>query len=445
MAAMWKKIWIITRKELWMTFRDTSLLALMFAAPLALATIIGATFGGAGSGSSPISNIPVALVNLDAGADADAFAEFGAQEGGGQLGEIYADVLLRPAGAVPEGPPDEIWELMNVTLVSDADSARSRVDSGTFTAAIIIPADFTASVSPMNATGTVAGVSVEVYANPDSPISASIVRSVVESITNQIATGNIAIASLIQTMIDQQRFTQILSITNSPAFQDAAGEIFGGRGQLVQLERQDAEGEQVVINPFVFIGSAQALFFAMFTASGGAISVIEERRNYTLQRLLMTPTTRMTILLGKMMGTFATVLVQLVFLFIAFTIIASLLAGEVTFIWGTNIPGLLALIVASALAGTGLGTVVAAVAKTPNAAGTIMSVVSILMAALGGAFGFMLEIGPRVLSIVYWGSDGFLKLSVGNNDIGLNVLVLAAFGVVTFFAGLFLFNRRLNE
>ncbi|HRL13217.1 MAG TPA: ABC transporter permease, partial [Aggregatilineales bacterium] len=179
--------------------------------------------------------------------------------------------------------------------------------------------------------------------------------------------------------------------------------------------------------------------------SGGAISVIEERRNYTLQRLIMTPTTRLTILLGKMMGTFATVVVQLVFLFIAFVLIASLMAGEFNFIWGTNLVGLIALILASALAGTGMGTIVAAIAKTPNAAGTITSVVSILMAALGGAFGFMLDIGPRVLSIVYWGSDGFMKLSVGNNDIGLNVLVLAAFGLVTFFAGLYLFNRRLNE
>lgn len=442
---MLKKIWIITRKELWMTFRDVSLLALMFAAPLALATIIGATFGGAGGGSSPIANIPVALVNLDAGADVDAFAEFGAQEGGGQLGEIYADVLLPPPGAVPDGNPDEVWELIKVTLVRDADDARARVDSGEFTAAIIIPEDFSARVSPMNATGTVAGASVEVYANPDAPISASIVRSIVESITNQIATGNIAIASLIQTLIEQQRFTQILSITSSPAFQESAAQVFGGQGRLVQFERQDAEGEQVVTNPFVFIGAAQALFFALFTASGGAISVIEERRNYTLQRLIMTPTTRLTILLGKMMGTFATVVVQLVFLFIAFTLIASLMAGEFNFIWGTNLVGLIALIVASALAGTGMGTIVAAIAKTPNAAGTITSVVSILMAALGGAFGFMLDIGPRVLSIVYWGSDGFMKLSAGNNDIGLNVLVLAAFGLVTFFAGLYLFNRRLNE
>ncbi|HRL13572.1 MAG TPA: ABC transporter permease, partial [Aggregatilineales bacterium] len=281
---MLKKIWIITRKELWMTFRDVSLLALMFAAPLALATIIGATFGGAGGGSSPIANIPVALVNLDAGADVDAFAAFGAQEGGGQLGEIYADVLLPPPGAVPDGNPDEVWELMKVTLVRDADNARARVDSGEFTAAIIIPEDFSARVSPMNATGTVAGASVEVYANPDAPISASIVRSIVESITNQIATGNIAIASLIQTLIEQQRFTQILSITSSPAFQESAAQVFGGQGRLVQFERQDAEGEQVVMNPFVFIGAAQALFFALFTASGGAISVIEERRNYTLQR-----------------------------------------------------------------------------------------------------------------------------------------------------------------
>ena len=69
---MLTKIWTITWKELYTTFTDRNLILIMMLTPLALATIIGAAFSGFINTSNdvPVQDIPVAVVNLDQGTDA---------------------------------------------------------------------------------------------------------------------------------------------------------------------------------------------------------------------------------------------------------------------------------------------------------------------------------------------------------------------------------------
>jgi uncharacterized membrane protein YhaH (DUF805 family) len=64
---------------------------------------------------------------------------------------------------------------------------------------------------------------------------------------------------------------------------------------------------------------------------------------------------------------------------------------------------------------------------------------------LGGAFGFQLGGGLQYLSVVYWGSNAFTKLSNGNNDILLNAVVLTLIGAVTFGISFTIFARRLRD
>ncbi|MBC8099814.1 MAG: ABC transporter permease, partial [Armatimonadetes bacterium] len=198
-------------------------------------------------------------------------------------------------------------------------------------------------------------------------------------------------------------------------------------------------------NPLVLFGASQAIFFALFTANGAATSVMEERNNGTLQRLLVSPTPRLTVMLGKMTATFVTVLAQLTLLFVAFTLVGSLLAGELQFIWGQNLPGIALIMVTTALATTGLGSIIAAIARTPDQSSTIGSVISIVSAVFGGAFGFQIGAPFSYFSVIYWGTDAFTKLASGQTDYALNALVLLVFGATAFTISLVVFNRRMAQ
>jgi ABC-2 type transport system permease protein len=187
----------------------------------------------------------------------------------------------------------------------------------------------------------------------------------------------------------------------------------------------------------------------MFTAFASANSLLEERRDGTLQRLIVSPTPRIAILLGKLLGTLVTCIVQVTFLVLALTLIGSLMSGELVFIWGNNLLALAAVIFAVSLAASGLGTILAAAAKNPEQGNAIGGIVAMAMGILGGAF-VNISVFPEVirpltrLTINYWGTDAFTRLSQNQTDIGTNLLALLVIGAVCFGTGLAIFNRRLN-
>ncbi len=67
-----------------------------------------------------------------------------------------------------------------------------------------------------------------------------------------------------------------------------------------------------------------------------------------------------------------------------------------------------------------------------------------MLGMLGGSFGFSLPQPLPNLSLIYWGTAAFEKLAGGQSDIGVNLLVLAAQGLIFFVVGAWFFRRRLN-
>ena len=319
---MLSKIWAITWRELYTTFTDRNLILIMILTPLALATIIGAAFSSflTPGNDVPVSHIPLAVVNLDQGADANGTTI--------NSGDTFLTVL------VPEvhRSNDSLDELFDAVKVDDADAARAGVDNGTYTAAIIVPADFSAKLT-YSQSHSIEPVSVEVYASPASPISATIVRSVTESIVNQIATGNITVEATIETLIARAQSDPAFGLRFAAAsatgsFQPDFSAAFTPSTNPVSIEQETVTGSAVGFNPLVVFGSAQAVFFMLFTAMGNANSLLEEKRDGTLQRLLTSPTPRIVILLGKLIGTFVICMVQVTALIIALTIVGSILSQK---------------------------------------------------------------------------------------------------------------------
>lgn len=461
------KIWTITLKEVRSTFQDRNLLLMMFAAPLAIASIIAVTFGGISADSAPVQDIPVAIVNLDAGGPninngeiltGILTGEMTTQTAVGAETDDEADCPTNEDATVASSTSEEtltgsdtansalsLETLLEPTVLDDPAAARAGVEAGTYAAAVIIPADFTGNLTYSGPNQDIKPTQIEVYANPEAPISGEIVRGIVDGISTQLATVNIGLVATLDTVTDQYGTARLVQVVSSSAFTQTIQCAATGSIAPIQIDRQTVEGEEVQFNMLVLFGASQAIFFALFTAYGNATTILEEQRTWTLQRLLVTPTTRTQILLGKMGGVFFNVLTQLVLLFIGFSVIGSLLAGEIQFIWGQNIIGIVIVVLASALAVTGIGAIVAAAAKTPEAAQTIGTVISMAMAVAGGAFGFSVPMPIPYLSVVYWGTDAFTELAMNRTGYGIPVLVLLAAGIATFSLALWLFNRRLSE
>ncbi|MBE2268630.1 MAG: ABC transporter permease [Anaerolinea sp.] len=438
------KILAIAWKELYTTYTDRNLLIIMIVTPLALATIIGSAFSGliGGSGSDvPIRDIGVAVVNLDQGV------------GDQNNGQIFVDILVPPADAAPEDLEDNvIYQLTDAVEVADADTARAGVDAGTYRGAIIIPPDFSEKIT-YGQDDPIQPVALEVYASGAYPTSASVIRSLAENIANQIAAGNITVQATIEALIAEAQTNpafglRFLAASGAGTFNPDFTPAFEGASNPISIEQQSVTGEAQSFNPLVLFGSAQAVFFMMFTAMGGATSLLEERRDGTLQRQIASPTPRMILLLGKFLGVFLNCLVQVVLLILAMTLVGSLLEGAPTFIWGDNLLLLALVLLTIAMATSGIGTLIASLIKTPEQGNVISGVIGLLFGLLGGAF-FDISSVPvlnqvRLITPHYWGVDAFSKLALDNWNIGLNVGVLALIGVVFFVTGVLIFNRRLN-
>jgi len=119
--------------------------------------------------------------------------------------------------------------------------------------------------------------------------------------------------------------------------------------------------------------------FAFFLVILMARSFIAERELGTLARLRMSPVSRTGLLLGKTLPFFIVSLVQSALLF---------LSGKVLYqmYWGPSIPALLSVIACTSLAATGLGLLVAMLARTDTQVSAYANFLVITMAGISGCF-----------------------------------------------------------
>ncbi|MBN1428753.1 MAG: ABC transporter permease [Anaerolineae bacterium] len=466
-----RKILTMAWKELYETYTDRSLFFIMIVTPLALATIIGLALGqfmgGDESNDVPVRDIPIVIVNLDEGneninygrifIDMMVPAEEGSRAGDRDDLPVCDKI---DAAESDEEPTNILFDLTDAVEMDDPVAARAAVDTGEVAAAIIIPADFTERVSISADHASIEPIVVEVYGNSASPLAVSIIANITESITNQIATGQITMAATFEVIGDLASSDptfgmQVGAAMSSGKFQPNFSCAFDPNYAPLRLDQQTVAGKQVGstggFDPLVYFGAANAIFFMMFTAQAGANDLLRERQQWTLQRLLASPTPRLVVLLGKLIGTFVNCMVQLVALFLALTLIGSLMAGELKFIWGTDILSILLVMVAASIGAGGLGVLINGLVRTQEQGNVIGSTLIVLMGAMGGTFFPVQSIqGIPVVGLLpyftlnYWGVEAFTRLAVGRGDILLNVAILIGLGAVMFGIGLWFFDRQLD-
>jgi ABC-2 type transport system permease protein len=194
----------------------------------------------------------------------------------------------------------------------------------------------------------------------------------------------------------------------------------------------------------VILGGSQAVFFALFTGVFGINAIYEDRRQGTLQRVLVSPTPSSHVLAGRLLGNLLIVMTQLLVLLFSFTMIATLVEGQLTLIWGTNPLALLLVVFGLSLFTTGMGALIVGLAQTSEQVQLIGPLVTLFLGALGGIFGSFLPASFAQFSPTWWGIEAMRKLASNEVDIGLHLLVLFSAGILLAGLGTFFFRRRMG-
>jgi ABC-2 type transport system permease protein len=411
-----KKIILIGLKDVRLAIRDRAALMMMLLAPFVLTLGLGAVTGRFSGGSTNgISHIPVILVNQD----------------GKQLGNALVALFQS----------QDLDELIDATVSENATTAYQQVDDNQAVAVILIPAGFTDSIiPPQGQTELASPVQIELYTNPTTPTSVGVVKTILDEFISRVEVGRVggevAVTQLVASGRLQAQDAQAVGLAIGSGQADAASQ-----STSITLNNVTPGGEVVKFDVLALLAPGMALMFLMYTASNGGRTLLTERDQGTLPRLLVSPTTAVEVLGGKMVGIFLTGTAQMLILVGG----TSMLFGVQ---WGDS-TAVQALVLAAVFAAVGWGMLITAIARTPGQVSMMGTAVMLTFGILGGTFinidampvwfRYITKITPNA-----WGIEGFTTLALGGglSDILTPILALLAMGLILFAIAVILFNRR---
>ncbi len=408
------KTFLIGLKDVRLIFRDRTALIFMLAAPFVITLGMGLVTGGFSSmGGSGISDIPVVIVNLD-------------QE---DLGNTLVDIFQS----------QELADLVEPTLSQDPEAARLSVDEDQSAAAIIIPAGFTQSIIPQNGS-TTQEVKIEVYANPSRRTSAGIIKAIIDEFISRLEEGRISGETAITRLVMSGRISP-QQAAEVGAEMNARLQTSTGTTTSIQLNTTTADGEAVEFNILAYLAPGMALMFLMSTVSNGGRSILAEKAEGTLSRMLISPTNSMQILGGKVFGIFLSGVAQMLILIGATTLLFQLKWGDLF--------GVLVLVLAAVFGATGWGLLITALARTPAQVGSVGTAVMLIFGIMGGSF-IQLSNMPSFVQTFSritpnsWALDGFATLGLGGTlaDLSTPITALLTMGSILFLVSALLFGKK---
>jgi ABC-2 type transport system permease protein len=414
------KTFLIGIKDVRLAFRDRAALILMLAAPFVLTLGLGLVTGRfSGNTNSGISDIPVIVVNLD----------------NDQLGNALVDVFNSA----------DLADLLEPTIGSDPEAARKLIDEDQAAAVVIIPEGFTKSIMPQQSGFTSAAmpdaIKIEVYANPSRSTGAGIVKAIVDEFLSRVEEGRISgMTSILQLVISQKITPQQGEAAGIAMSKNPEGSTLTD-SLAIKINSSTASGDAVKFDALAYIAPAMALMFLMYTVSYGGRSILAERAQGTLPRLLVSPTNTAQILGGKVFGIFLTGAAQMLILIGASSLFFQLK-------WGDPL-GVIVLVLAAVFGATGWGMIITALARTPSQVASIGTAVMLIFGIMGGSF-INLEQMPAFVQTFSkvtpnaWALDGFTTLGLGGtlSDLSAPILALLAMGSILFLVSVALFGKK---
>ena len=373
-----RKILLLARNDLRLTTRERAAFFWMLVMPVALMWF----FGQMGGGASGPPKVTLTVVDRDGGWLARAFVKQLASE----------DLNLR--------------EIAPAELAMAKDKVRT----------LTIPQGFTTKVLA----GEQQKLRIERDEKADNDFSRAADVHLLRAVTRTLG------------LLVEMSTAGKLPPKTDPAAAAAELDRLAARPRQVSLAVSTAgQGRPVPGGTAQSVPGALTMVVLMMTVIYGGVFLTVERREGMLRRQVTLPLSRRDLFLGKLAGRFLMAAIQ----------VAVLLAvGRFVFAvdFGRSPAGLTLLLAAYTFCAAGLATFFGAVLRTPEQAGAVGWIASMVMAALGGCW-WPSEIMPRWLwsaAHVFptaWAMDAFhalISFGRGLDAVLLPAAVLLAFGAV---------------
>lgn len=378
---MWRDMWLIAALGLRRSLRDKSILIQGLIAPVVIALVVGAAFG---AGFSVNATIGIS--------DADR----------SQLSQQIASNL---AGAGGDG-------IAFSTVTGDPSAA---LDSGVYDAVLILPEGLSKAVM------SGAAADLLVVGKATDPLAQSIAESVAGGVAANLQTARITAVA-----------ATALGVEAGPAIQKAVS-----APAPITVEQGEVQGTFSVM---AYFAPGIAMLFLFFIIGNGARSIVVERREGTLARIMAAPVSGTSVLLGKTVPLIVVGVVSMT----AVWLVTWLGFGAS---WGDPL-GVFLVIVAAVMAIAGISLLITGLARTENQADALTTIVALLFAVAGGTF-FYGASGPLSVMRRFTPNGqalaAFVDLSAAQAavvDVLPQVLGLLALGIGTAVAGLLALRNK---
>ncbi|SES70975.1 ABC transporter permease [Anaerobranca gottschalkii] len=247
-------------------------------------------------------------------------------------------------------------------------------------------------------------------------------------------------------MLEKNLEKSIVELNNSLRIAQGIAEVFSPDSDILLLQKEIlpklkevpisaqlswTNGSEIPVGNNMSSPGMAILFTLMSVVFSGAGVILSDKHYKTFDRLLTTPTSRRTIILGKSLGIFLVGFVQLsiLILFGQFVLKVN---------WGGDILATILLSLAFVFAASGLAMALVSICNNNSQLNVLGNIIVIGISMLGGCY-WPIELLPNHMQIISklvptgWAMQGYTDIilrGLGLNDVLLNIFVLLIFGFI---------------
>lgn len=315
------KAFDIAFNDMTRSFRSFFAVIFMFVVPLLVTGMFYFMFGNiADSGEFSLPKTKVIIANLDKGGP--KFNINPKNIPGGKEARTMGDLIVNILQS------KEMADLIEVTFAADGDAARAAVDSQASQVALTIPTDFSKQFADVDGKAA-----IEFYQDPTLTIGPGIIRAILNRFMDGMAGVKIAVNVFLDQAAPEQQYLagevvqRYLKISLAEA-DNIEEKLLDVRAPASASGNDSAKSDNLLLRMISPIMGGMMIFYAFYTGTATAQSILKEEEEHTLPRLFTTPTSQATILTGKFMSVFLTVSVQVAVLLTAAKLIFGIEWGD---------------------------------------------------------------------------------------------------------------------